>query len=68
MKTKTAKGIDLSDILSPYRNQWVALSASEDKVVAHGNSLKKVVEDAEKKGESDPIVTKVPNDFKVFVL
>jgi hypothetical protein len=59
---------DLSKTLSKYSNKWVALSSDTSHVVSSGNSVKEVVESAKKRGEKDPIVTKVPTEYSNFVL
>jgi len=48
---------------------WVAFSHDESRVVAYGKTYDEVVAAAEKTGESDPVVTRVPTDWvaRVFV-
>ena len=45
------KSIDLSKILKPYENKWVALSLDHKEVLGAGDSLKSAREKAEKKAE-----------------
>ena len=59
---------DLSKILEPYSDEWVALSYNEKTVISSGKNLPKVIEEAQKKGEKRPIVTKVPKDYGNYVL
>ena len=59
---------DLSKILKPYSNEWVALSETTNKVISSGQDLAKVVEEAHKKGEKHPVVTRVPKDYGNYVL
>jgi hypothetical protein len=47
---------------------WVAFSADEQRVVAYGDSYDDVVAKAEKNGEADPVVTKVPPSWSTLVL
>jgi hypothetical protein len=47
---------------------WVAFSADEERVVAYGHSYDEVVANAEKNGESDPVITKVPPTWSTLVL
>ena len=47
---------------------WIAFSADETRVVAYGSSYDEVVASAEKQGESDPVVVKVPTDWSTQVL
>lgn len=65
MKTQTQ---DLSKILKPYSNEWVAISPKTNKVISNGRNLPKVVKEAQKKGEKHPVVTRVPKDYGNYVL
>jgi len=47
---------------------WIAFSADETRVLAYGSSYDEVVASAEKQGESDPVVVKVPKDWSTQVL
>ena len=49
-------------------NSWVALSHNESCVVARGGSHTQAVEKAEDAGESDPILVRVPDEWKPTVL
>jgi len=68
MENVTIKAKDLSKILSPYSNEWVALSEDEEKVVSHGKTVKEVIETAKKRGVKSPIVTKAPTEYGNYVL
>lgn len=46
------KPIDLSKILRPFENKWVALTRDRKKVIASGATVKKVAQEANKKGEA----------------
>ena len=59
---------DLSKILKPYSNEWVALTEERDRVVGHGRNLEQVVKEAKERGENHPVVTKVPKDYGNYVL
>lgn len=52
--------VDLTEILEPYLNRWVALSADQTRVVGSGNTPASAIEDAIRKGESSPIVMFAP--------
>ena len=55
------KAIDMTKVYSNYKGKWVALKGpNSNKVVASGNSLKRVVEAAKKKGISIPVVAQIP--------
>jgi hypothetical protein len=51
MGEDTLNLIDVSKILKPYENKWVALSLDHKKVLGVGNSLKSAKEKAEKKAK-----------------
>ena len=65
MKMKTQ---DLSKSLKKYSNKWVALKPDTSKVIASGNSLGGVIKKARESGISDPVITRVPKDYGVYVL
>jgi hypothetical protein len=47
---------------------WVAFSSDEERLVAHATTYDEAVAKAEKKGEPDPVLVKVPKDWSVQVL
>lgn len=59
---------DLSISLKKYSNKWLALKPESNKVVASGNELKKVIQDARNKGIKHPIVTRVPKNYGTYIL
>lgn len=65
---KKLKLKDLSKILRPYHNEWVALSSDEKKVIASGKTLKEALKEAREKGMDNPIMTKVPKEYGNYVL
>lgn len=53
MDTKAKlRTIDLSKILKPFQNKWVALSRDHKKVLASGTTVSQVVKNAEKTGQA----------------
>ena len=48
MQKQTLKPIDLSKILLPYENKWVALSEDSKKVLGSGKTLEEARKKAEK--------------------
>ena len=40
---------------------WIAVSVEAQSVVAHGKSHEAVIEAAKRRGESEPIITRVPD-------
>lgn len=59
---------DLSKSLEGYSNKWIALKPNTSKVVASGSSLRSVIKKARESGVSDPVVTRAPKDYGVYVL
>jgi hypothetical protein len=45
-------------------NSWVAFSSDESKLVGRGDSYEQAVEDAQKHGESDPLLIKIPDNWE----
>lgn len=56
---KSLKPIDLSKILLPFENKWVALSENHKSVLASGKTLKEVTKKVNKSGDR-AILLKVP--------
>ena len=54
--------------LSQYAQQWVALSPKTRKIVASAKNPKQALLEAQKRGENDPILTRVPKRFDSYVL
>ena len=54
--------------LSRYAEQWVALSPKTRKIIASAKTPKQVLLEAKKKGEDDPILTRIPKRFHSYVL
>lgn len=68
MEKSSIKVKDLSKILEPYSDEWVALSEDEERVVGSGKTIKEVLREAKEKGENAPIITKVPKEYGNYVL
>ena len=45
-------------------NSWVAFSSDESKLVGRGTTYDEAVDDAEKNGETDPILIKIPDNWE----
>jgi hypothetical protein len=58
---------DLSEILRPYSNVWVALNKEETKVVGSGATPEDAVKEARKNGEDDPVLMRAPEEWGSFV-
>jgi hypothetical protein len=62
------KAIDMKKIYQDYKGQWVALAGPRsNKVVAFGKDLKKVVEEAKKKGVKMPVMAQIPKKVMPIV-
>lgn len=51
-----------------YKNKWIALSQEKREIIAAYRSFVKTVEEANKKGEKDPIMYKVPKNSACLLL
>ncbi|MDP2950805.1 MAG: DUF5678 domain-containing protein [bacterium] len=51
MQNKILGSLNLSKILKPYENKWVALSLDHKKVLGAGNSLQEAKQKAEQKNK-----------------
>ena len=49
-------------------NSWLALSHDESSVVASGQDYVQAVEKAKEKGEDDPVLIKIPQQWNAMVL
>ncbi len=57
----TVPALDLNVLLKDIpRGAWVAIAADQTRVIAFGSDAKNVLEKARKTGETDPIITRVP--------
>ena len=58
----------MKKVYRDYRGKWVALAGpTSNKVVASGKNLKKVVEEAEKKGYEMPVLAQIPKKILPIV-
>jgi hypothetical protein len=61
--------IDFKTLFSDIpRGAWVAISNDETHVIAYGADMRTVLEDARAKGESNPIITRVPESESAVML
>ena len=60
------KPIDLSQVYKKYKGLWVAL-VNDTQVISADKSVRKVVEEAKKKGYENPLLFKVPKNDLPFV-
>jgi hypothetical protein len=60
------KAIDLSNVYNKYKGLWVAL-INDTEVISANKSVRRVVEEAKKKGYDQPLLFKVPKNDLPFV-
>ncbi len=60
------KPIDLTQVYKKYKGMWVAL-INDTEVISADKSVRKVVEQAKKKGYEQPLLFKVPKNDLPFV-
>ena len=65
-KLNNMKAIDLSHVYKKYKGLWVAL-INDTEVISADKSVRKVVEQAKKKGYEKPLLFKVPKNDLPFV-
>ena len=58
---------DWSTIYEKYKGLWVGLADDEETVIASGATIKSVVELSSSKGNSNPILFRVPDEIVDFV-
>ena len=63
-----ASAARLSALFSAPLDRWIALSADETRVVADADTFQNVADAAEKAGESDPVILRVPTHWTPPVL
>lgn len=61
------KLIDLTTIIKQNKNQWVALTPDNKKMVAAAKSLSEVLKISSQKGIKDPSVFKSPTIKSLFI-
>lgn len=64
----SSQAIDLTEILDPYLNKWVALSSDQTQVVGSGDTPAEAIAEAQRQGAADPILMFVPAVSGPYVL
>ena len=62
------KPIDMTPIQKKYAGYFVALSYDRKKVFGKGHTPEEALKEANKKGHKDPILTKIPNENRSYLL
>lgn len=70
MSVALAPALDLAELLKDVpRGAWVAISVNNGaRVIAYGSDINRVLADARLKGESDPIIMRVPETSTSLML
>lgn len=62
------KAINMINIYRKYKGEWVAIDNLENrKVIAHGKTLKQILEESKKKGIEAPMITRIPKKILPLV-
>ena len=62
------KAIDMISIIKKYQGYFVALSYDRKKVLGKGHTPEEALKEASKKGYKNPILTKIPNENRSYLL
>ena len=62
------KPIDMSPYQIKYAGYFIALSEDRKKVLGKGHTPEQALEEAKKRGFNDPILTKIPDEPKSYLL
>ena len=58
----------MAPIIKKYPGYFVALSNNRKKVLGRGHTPEEALEEASKKGYKNPILTKIPNENRSYLL
>ena len=62
------RAIDMTPIIKKYRGYFVALSYDRKKVLGKGCTPDQALKEAKKKGFKDPLITKIPEENRSYLL
>lgn len=62
------KVIDMTPIIKRYPGYFVALSYDRKRVLGKGHSPEEALNEAKKKGFNDPVLTKIPEENRSYLL
>ena len=62
------KAIDMTPIIKRYPGYFVALSHDRKKVIGKGHTAEEAIKEASLKGCKEPILTKIPNENRSYLL
>lgn len=58
---------DWTNIFKEYKGLWVALKDDEETVVGSGATAREALEQAQKQGYENPILTRMPEELVTYV-
>lgn len=62
------KSIDMTPIIRKYPGYFVALSANRKRVLGKGRTAEEALEEARKKGVKVPVLTRIPEENRSYLL
>ena len=62
------KVMDMTPIIKKYPGYFVALSYNRKKVLGKGHTAEEALEEAKDKGIKDPILTRIPEENRSYLL
>ncbi len=62
------KAIDMTPIIRQYAGYFVALDHDRKRVLGKGHTAEEALEEARQQGIEDPILTRIPEDNKSYLL
>ncbi|MCD6570812.1 MAG: hypothetical protein J7L53_08945 [Deltaproteobacteria bacterium] len=62
------KAIDMTPIIKKYPGYFVALSHDRKEVLGKGHTPEEALKEADRKVYKDPILTKIPNENRSYLL
>ena len=62
------KAMDMTPIIKKYPGYFVALSCDRKKVLGKGHTAEEALEEAKGNGAKDPILTKIPEENRSYLL
>lgn len=62
------KAIDMTPVIRKYRGLFVALSKDRKRVLGKGTTPEDALKEAREKGTKDPVLTRIPEDNRSYLL
>lgn len=59
--------IDVSKIFNKYKGKWVAFKSDQKTVVASGVTAREALKNAQKKGFSEPVLSRMPEELVRYI-